>query len=132
MVMPTFAMSTHNSAPVEEVWKLLDDPTAFPEWWEGVETVAPGPTGEYILWSAGYSDFPVVQQLQCSPGQGRVRISCLVSDVVFRWQLREAGQATAIDVHFEIPVHEAHRLPGQRRVLERSLKVLANLAARTC
>jgi uncharacterized protein YndB with AHSA1/START domain len=37
--MPTFDDVTTSSAPVEEVWKLLYDPSRFPEWWEGVETI---------------------------------------------------------------------------------------------
>ena len=57
-------------------------------------------------------------------------ISCLVSDLVFRWQLRAAGEATDIDVEVELPEHEAHRLPDQRRLLEHSLRSLAALAAR--
>jgi uncharacterized protein YndB with AHSA1/START domain len=39
--MPSFALTAHAQAPVEEVWKLLHDPSRFPEWWSGVETVGP-------------------------------------------------------------------------------------------
>jgi hypothetical protein len=54
----------------------------------------------------------------------------LVSDLVFRWQLRADGEATHIDVVVEFPDREAHRLPDQRRMLESSLATLAILAAR--
>ncbi|MDT7751773.1 MAG: hypothetical protein QOD96_5435, partial [Pseudonocardiales bacterium] len=37
--MPGFELSGRSRAPVEEVWKLLYDPSRFPEWWAGVETV---------------------------------------------------------------------------------------------
>ena len=37
--MAGFTLIGRASAPVEEVWKLLFDPTRFPEWWVGVETV---------------------------------------------------------------------------------------------
>jgi uncharacterized protein YndB with AHSA1/START domain len=30
--MPGFELSATSSAPVEEVWKLLFDPSRFPEW----------------------------------------------------------------------------------------------------
>jgi Polyketide cyclase / dehydrase and lipid transport len=127
--MPTFALTTHAPAPVEEVWKLLHDPARFPEWWDGFETVAPRADGDYTIWPTGYPDFPMAQRLRSEPGDTRVTISCLVSDLVFRWQLREDGEATDIDVEVEIPDPEAHRLPDQRRVLQRSLANLADLAA---
>jgi uncharacterized protein YndB with AHSA1/START domain len=128
--MPTFAMTTRSSAPVEEVWKILHDPSRFPEWWEGIEKVAVGPDGGYTFWPAGFPDFPMAQRLDSAGGAGRVTISCLVSDLIFRWQLREAGEATDIDVEVELPEHEAHRLPDQRRLIGHSLRSLAALAAR--
>jgi uncharacterized protein YndB with AHSA1/START domain len=129
--MPTFELTAHTSAPVEEVWKLLHDPARFPEWWEGIESVAPGPWGDYTVWPTGYPDFPMAQHLRAEPGDGRVTISCLVSDLVFRWQLRADGETTDIDVEVELPDREAHRLPDQRRLLEKSLTTLAGIAARS-
>lgn len=128
--MPTFTLSARSPAPVEEVWKLLHDPARFPEWWDGMATVVPGPDGAYTMWPAGYPDFPMAQRLEAGGRDGRVTISCLVSDFVFRWQLRESGDATDIDVEVELPEHEAHRLPDQRRLLEHSIHALAALAAR--
>jgi uncharacterized protein YndB with AHSA1/START domain len=128
--MPTFARSARSPAPVEEVWKLLHDPARFPEWWDGMETVVPGPDGAYTMWPAGYPDFPMAQRLEAGSRDGRVTISCLVSDLVFRWQLRVAGEATDIDVEVELPEHEAHRLPHQQASIERSLRSLVALAAR--
>ena len=126
--MPTFALTGHAASPVEEVWKLLHDQARFPEWWEGVETVAPGPAGDYTMWPTGYPDFPMRQELRAGPG-GSITISCLVSDLVFRWQLRESGDATDIDVEVELPDREADRLPEQRRLLVNSLQSLAALSA---
>jgi hypothetical protein len=82
------------------------------------------------MWPTGYPDFPMPQQLRAEPGHGRVTISCLVSDLVFRWRLRADGEATDIDVEVDIPEAEAHRVPGQRRLLEKSLAALAALASR--
>jgi uncharacterized protein YndB with AHSA1/START domain len=127
--MPSFALTARSPAPVEEVWKLLHDPSRFPEWWDGVGTVAPGPDGAYTMWPTGYPDFPMAQRLETGGRDSRVTISCLVSDVVFRWQLRPAGEATDIEVEVELPVHEAHRLPSQRQSIGRSLDSLAALAA---
>jgi hypothetical protein len=80
------------------------------------------------MWPTGYPDFPMAQRLQTTRADGRVTISCLVSDLVFRWQLREAGDATDIDVEVELPEREAGRLPDQRRLIEHSLHTLADLA----
>ena len=129
--MPTFTMTTHTDGPVEEVWKLLHDPARFPEWWEGVETVEVGATragaADFTLWPTGYPDFPMGQRLEQGPG--RVTISCLVSDLMYVWQLREAGDGTDIDVLVELPDREAHRVPVQRRLMKSSLGTLARLAA---
>jgi uncharacterized protein YndB with AHSA1/START domain len=127
--MPTFALTAQASAPVEEVWKLLHDPARFPEWWAGVETVRTGTDGDYTLWPAGYPDFPMAQHLGADAADGRVTISCLVSDLVFRWQLRADGEATGIVVEVDLPDSEAHRLDDQRRILRQSLTTLAALAA---
>jgi uncharacterized protein YndB with AHSA1/START domain len=129
IAMPAFVLTRRAHAAVEEVWKLLHDPTRFPEWWEGVASVAPGPSGDYTMWPAGYPDFPMSQHLTAQPGGTSVTISCLVSDLVFRWRLRADGDATDIEVAVQLPEREAHRLTGQRLLLERSLTALAALAA---
>lgn len=129
--MPEFALTIHADGPVEEVWKFLHDPSRFPEWWEGVETVRTGPGPEYTIWPEGYPDFPMDQRLEVSDTPGTVTISCLVSDLVFRWQLRESRDGTDVDVHVALPERESHRVPGQRRLLQVSLQNLARLASRS-
>ncbi|SRR5260370_1456423 len=127
--MPSFVMTAHTQAPVEEVWKLLHDPTRFPDWWAGVATVRPGERGDYTMWPAGYPDFPMAQRLRTERADGRVMISCLVSDLEFRWQLRDAGGGTDIELRVDLPDREAHRLPGQRDTLTESLDRLTALAS---
>jgi uncharacterized protein YndB with AHSA1/START domain len=129
--MPEFTVTTHTAGPVEEVWKLLHDPSRFPEWWEGIETVRTGPGPQYTMWPKGYPDFPMEQRLEASSFPGTVTVSCLVSDLVYRWQLRESAGGTEVDVHVVLPDKEAHRVPEQRRLLELSLVALARLAAAT-
>ena len=125
--MPTFDDAAVSSAPVEEVWKLLYDPSRFPEWWEGVETVEPGPDG-FTLYPRGYPDFPMPQTLR-SDGR-RVTISCLVSHLVFEWRLEPTEEdGTRIAVHVEIPEAEAHRLETQQELVSASLRSLATTAA---
>jgi len=127
--MPSFALTAYAQAPVEEVWKLLHDPSRFPEWWSGVETVRPDGRDQFTLWPDGYPDFPMAQRLRTNQADGRVTISCLVSDLEFRWQLSAAGEATDIEVQVQIPDEEAHRLPYQRELLTESINRLAALAA---
>jgi uncharacterized protein YndB with AHSA1/START domain len=53
--MPAFDDSTTTSAPVEEVWKLLYDPSRLVEWWDGVERVEPHGTdgkGDMTIWTS--------------------------------------------------------------------------------
>ena len=89
--MSGFALSAQCRAPVEEVWKLMFEPTRFPDWWAGVETVRTGTPGEFIQWPAGYPDFPMPQKLRVDQANERVTVSCQVSDIEFTWQLAEAA-----------------------------------------
>jgi uncharacterized protein YndB with AHSA1/START domain len=132
--MPSFDAHATSHAPVEEVWKLLYDPSRFPEWWEGVATIAPsgaGGDGDFTMYPDGYPDFPMPQELRTDGDGRRVTISCLVSDLVFEWRLEPmpADDGTRIAVHVEIPEQEAHRLDAQRGAVSASVRSLAALAA---
>jgi uncharacterized protein YndB with AHSA1/START domain len=126
--MPGFALSAGCGAPVEEVWKLLFDPSRFPQWWAGVETVRAGPPGEFTLWPTGYPDFPMPQKLEVDRAGERITISCQVSDIEIVWQLAEDGAGTSIHVRVSLPEHEARRLDGQRQLIGESLRRLTELA----
>ncbi len=132
--MPSFNDSADAAAPPEEVWKLLYDPARFPEWWAGVGTVEVD-RGEdsYTMYPEGYPDFPMAQLLDSAHEQGRVTVSCLVSDLRFEWVLQPLGEGerTRITVDVEIPEAEAARLEDQREVIRRSLSRLAELSALT-
>jgi uncharacterized protein YndB with AHSA1/START domain len=129
--MPQFSDSAETSAPPEEVWKLLYDPSRFPEWWAGIESVAPGRDGgDFTVFPDGYPDFPMPQQLETRRDDRTVKISCLVSDLRFEWRLEEMPGGTRIAVEVEIPELEAGRLDTQRAVAARSLRNLASLATR--
>jgi uncharacterized protein YndB with AHSA1/START domain len=129
--MPHFTLSGRADAPVEEVWKLLFDPTRFPEWWAGVQTVrTDGPDG-YTAWMQDDPDFPWPQQLRGNRAKGRVTISCQVTYIDFVWQLNEDGPGTRIDVHITMPDSQAHHLDGEREIITTSLARLATLAETT-
>ncbi len=126
--MPSFHDTTTSTASPEEVWKLLYDPSRFPDWWAGIETVDVTSDGEYTMYPDGYPDFPMAQLLDTQRDQRRVTVSCLVSDLRFDWCLEPVGDGTRITVDVEIPDAEAHRLESQRQVIITSLTQLAQLA----
>lgn len=127
--MPSFHDSAVSAAAPEEVWKLLYDPSRFPEWWAGIETVEVAGDGKYTMFPDGYPDFPMAQLLDTKREQQRVIVSCLVSDLRFEWRLEPADDGTLITVDVEIPEAEAHRLDTQRQMIHSSLHRIAELAA---
>jgi uncharacterized protein YndB with AHSA1/START domain len=127
--VPSFHDSAVSAAPPEEVWKLLYDPSRFPEWWAGIETVEVAGDGKYTMFPDGYPDFPMAQLLDTKREQQRVTVSCLVSDLRFEWRLEPADDGTLITVDVEIPEAEAHRLDTQRQTIHSSLHRIAELAA---
>jgi len=127
--MPSFHDTANSAAPPEEVWKLLYDPSRFPDWWAGIGTVEMTSEGEYTMYPDGYPDFPMAQLLETHQDQQRVRVSCLVSDLRFDWALEPTADGTLITVDVEIPDAEAHRVDTQRDVINASMRRLAQLAA---
>jgi hypothetical protein len=129
--MPSFEDRAVSAAPVEAVWKLLYDPSRFPEWLDGVGSVELGPRdgeGDYTMFPEGYPDFPMPQAMHT--GDRTVVISCLVSDLEFSWRLEPLDDdGTEIVVHVEIPEQEAHRLDTQRAAIGASVRRLATLAS---
>lgn len=129
--MPSFDDSATTTAAPEEVWKLLYDPSRFPDWWAGIGSVEPRAhdgQGDYTMFPDGYPDFPMAQQLRTERSAGRVFVSCLVSDLVFEWRLAPEAAGTRIEVRVELPEREAHRLDAQRATIAESLRSLAALA----
>jgi uncharacterized protein YndB with AHSA1/START domain len=126
--MPSFHDTVTSDAPPEDVWKLLYDPSRFPDWWTGIGTIEVKDAGEYTMYPDGYPDFPMAQLLDTHREQQRVSVSCLVSDLRFEWRLEPDGEGTLVTVDVEIPDTEAHRLETQREVIRTSMKRLAQLA----
>jgi uncharacterized protein YndB with AHSA1/START domain len=127
--MPSFHDEARTPAPPEEVWKLLYDPSRFPDWWAGIGSVEPGEAGEYTMYPDGYPDFPMAQLLEARRSEHRVTVSCLVMDLRFEWRLEADGDGTLIGVDVEIPAAEERRLDSQREIISASLRDLARLAA---
>jgi len=128
--MPSFHDSADSEAAPEEVWKLLYDPARFPQWWAGIGAVEIGEDGTYTMYPEGYPDFPMAQLLSTDRDQQRVKVSCMVSDLIFDWRLEpRANAGTRISVEVEIPESEATRLATQRSAISSSLRNLARLAS---
>jgi uncharacterized protein YndB with AHSA1/START domain len=127
--MPAFADTATTTAPPEEVWKVLYDPTRIPDWWAGIETAQPGDDG-VTIYAEGYPDFPMPQLMTTSADDRTVRFSCQVSEMLIEWRLapRDDG-GTEITVDVEIPEREAHRLDEQRAEVGESIRRLATVAA---
>ena len=126
--MPSFHDSADSDAAPEEVWKLLYDPSRFPHWWTGIETVEVDDERSYTMYPDGYPDFPMAQLLDTRRDEQRVTVSCLVSDLSFEWRLEPHGAGTRISVEVEVPEAEARRLDTQREIIRASLRRLAALA----
>jgi len=127
--VPSFHDTATSSAPPEDVWKLLYDPSRFPDWWAGIGTVDVQDEAQYTMYPQGYPEFPMAQLLDSRQDQHRVTVSCLVSDLRFEWRLQPEGDGTLITVDVEIPEAEAHRLGAQRQIISDSMRRLAQLAA---
>jgi uncharacterized protein YndB with AHSA1/START domain len=133
--MHRFSDAARSAAPVEEVWKLLYDPSRFPEWWQGLEAVEPGAhdgRGDYTARLGGHPDVPVPQELRSDVSGGNVIVSCLQSDITFAWQLTPLDDGgTEIVVRVEVPDEVAHLVAPQRDEMRASLETLARLASAT-
>jgi uncharacterized protein YndB with AHSA1/START domain len=124
-----------STAPPEEVWKLLYDPLRFPSWWAGMEratltrTTTDGSV-PYTYWFEGWPEAPMSQVLRSEREAGRVRISCLVSNMQITWQLGDGDAGgTQIDVEVLVPDEEHERLDDMRAMMRDSVQRLAELAA---
>jgi uncharacterized protein YndB with AHSA1/START domain len=135
--MPSFHDAACAAAAPEEVWKLLYDPSRFPDWWAGIGSIEIAGDTEYTMYPDGYPEFPMAQLLETRHDQQRVTVSCLVSDLRFDWRLEPMADdmdgpgGTRITVDVEIPDAEAHRLESQREVISASMRRLARLAEGT-
>jgi uncharacterized protein YndB with AHSA1/START domain len=127
--MPSFNDEAVSEAAPEDVWKLLYDPSRFPDWWTGIATVDVAGDGKYTMYPEGHPDFPMAQLLDARSDGQRVTVSCLVSDLRFEWRLQAAGDGTRITVDVDIPDGEAHRLDAQRETIRTSLRRLARVAS---
>ncbi len=128
--MPSFEQTAACRAPAAEVWKLLHDPGRFREWWTGLDRVEASDDG-VTRYMTARPDFAYPTQVQAGPADGRVTISCLLSDIEHHWTLSPAPEGCLIRVHVELPEAEAARLDHVRQELQSSLPRLVAAAEHT-
>ncbi|MDN5859330.1 MAG: SRPBCC family protein [Pseudonocardia sp.] len=124
--MPEITLTARAAAPVEEVWKLLFDPSRFPEWWAGINTVQVESPNAYTLWMDNDPQFPML--LRTDTRAGRVTMSCQVNDIDFSWQLAETPTGTQITARASMPELEGGLLEYVREMVTSSLGALTTLA----
>ena len=127
--MPQFQATATTPAPIEEVWKLLVDPTRYPEWWAGIASVEQqhDDADGFTLYHPDEPVLPWPQQVE-QRSNGQVVISCLTTAMRYDWQLTAADAQTRIDISVAIPEDWADHLESQRDLISRSLDSLTSLA----
>ena len=127
--MSGFALEATCHAPAIEVFKILHDPSRFPEWWAGLDRIEAAEDGAVTRYMSEWPDFAYPTSVTRSR-DGTVRISCLLSDIVQEWLLAPDPAGCAVRVRVELPDEEAHRVDAQRREVRGSLAGLVGLAER--
>ncbi len=109
------------------VWKLLHDVTRFPDWWAGLDRVEETPDGA-TRYMRAWPDFAYPTRVVSAPGDNRVVVSCLLSDVVHEWTLEPHPDGCVVAVRLALPEDEAHRMPALATEVSASLRRLVDLA----
>lgn len=126
--MPAFRRHATCRAPALEVFKILHDPSRFPDWWEGTERVEGG--GEEVTrFTRDWPDFAYPTTVTRS-GDGAVTISCLRFDVVQEWRLAPDGGGCAVTVDVDLPDEDPARVDDLGAEIGSSLARLVALAER--
>jgi uncharacterized protein YndB with AHSA1/START domain len=117
-------------APAIEVFKLLHDPSRFPEWWEGMDRVegTPGSGDGVSRFMREWPDFAYPMEISHQAAEGAISISCLLSDIVHEWRIAPHPEGCVVGVAVELPEAEAGRAEAQRAEVGGSLRNLVALA----
>ena len=120
--MPRFEETAGSDAPPEAVWKLLYDPDQFSRWWGCFEA------GDVPQLSS-HPAFPMPRVVASERTEGRISVSCLVSDIAFEWRLAERPSGgTRIELAVTVPDSYGFDVQSQRNVIVFSVGRLARQA----
>jgi uncharacterized protein YndB with AHSA1/START domain len=124
--MPRFEDRAACRADATEVWKLVYDPARFPDWWVGMDRVEEA-DGTVSRFMAAWPDFAYPTRVEAG-SDGRIVISCLLSDIVHEWTLEPHPDGCVITVRIDVPDDEAARLSAVAEEARASLAKLVALA----
>jgi len=120
--MPRFEEIAESDAPPEAVWKLLYDPDQFSRWWGCFEA-------DDVPQLSSHPAFPMPRVVASDRTEGRISVSCLVSDIAFDWQLAERPPSgTRIELAVTVPDSYGFNVESQRNVIAFSVDRLARQA----
>lgn len=128
--MAAFGMQATCRAPAIEVFKLLHDPSRFPDWWEGMERIegADGPRDGVRRFMSDWPEFAYPMEVSHPGADGAISISCLLSDIVHEWRIEPHPEGCLVRVGVELPEAEEGRAEAQRAEVGGSLRNLVALA----
>lgn len=127
--MPAFEEAVVCGAAAEEVWKLLYDPSRFPEWWAGLARVEASGDG-VARYMADWPDFAYPTEVATSRDERRVTVSCLLSSIRHDWTLSPVPGGCLVRVRVDVPDAEAARLDRIHTEVRASLPRLSAAAER--
>ena len=125
--MPAFTERLTCAAPAEEVWKLLYDPWRYPGWWTGTDAVSES-GGEVVRHSDG-EVWPTTIEAHRTGEQ--VVISCVLTDIVFRWTLAPDPRGCRVTLEVAIPDQQAARHGMQETAMRDAIVRLGRAAERS-
>lgn len=126
--MPSFEISATCRARPEEVFKLLWDPSRFPDWWAGMDRVEAAGEGNVNRYMSAWPDFAYPTRVTAGRDTSNITISCLLSDIAHEWGLSPHQAGCEVHVRVDVPEVEASRLDDQRTEVNTSLERLIALA----
>ena len=118
-------------APALEVWKLLQDPLRYPEWWDGLVDAQPTPDG-LTRWMGALPGVPIPTRVDLRRQAGGVVIRCEVTGIVHVLMLEPAREGCRVRLRAAIPAGERERwLDQQHAEVRASLPRLVRAAERS-
>lgn len=117
-------------APVLEVWKLLQDPMRYPEWWDGLVEAEPTPDG-VIRRMGALPGVPIPTRIELRRAAAGVVVRCEVTGIVHLWTLEPLREGCRVRLRAAVPGQEAGAwLEHQRGEARASLPRLVLAAER--
>ena len=106
-------------APVLEVWKLLQDPMRYPEWWDGLVEAQATPDG-VTRWMGALPGVPIPTRIELRRAAAGIVIRCEVTGIVHLWTLEPVREGCRVRLRAAVPGQEADTWLEHQRVEARA------------